>query len=129
MGRTYAKKGDWNAICDVCGFKYKASQLRPRWDGLRVCAEDWETRHPSDLYRAPMGIESQVPWTRPEPAEATIDVTFTGGTSTGLPGNTFDAIEAVSSSGDYNIGLIITRGLGLAESTPEFIVTQGFEEA
>jgi hypothetical protein len=40
--KTYLKLGDWNGICDVCGEKYKASQLYLRWDGLRVCREDWE---------------------------------------------------------------------------------------
>lgn len=67
MGK--ATIGDWNAICDVCGFEYKASKLRKRWDGLMVCKEDWETRHPQDLYRFPEGTESVVPWTRPEPSD------------------------------------------------------------
>lgn len=41
-----------NAICDVCGFKYRASELKLRWDGLRVCAEDFERRHPQEFVRA-----------------------------------------------------------------------------
>ena len=129
MGRTYAKKGDWNGICDVCGFKMKASKLKLRWDGLRVCSDDWEPRHPSDYYRAPIGPESQVPWSRPEGSNDFVGITYTGSSTTALPGSTFDVMEGVSSSGDYNIGLIVTRGLGLAASSPEFIVTQGFEEA
>lgn len=40
--------GDSNAICDVCGWKYKQSQLRKRWDGAMVCSKDWEPRHPQD---------------------------------------------------------------------------------
>jgi len=40
--------GDSNAICDVCGFKFKHSQLRKRWDGAMVCRADWEPRHPQD---------------------------------------------------------------------------------
>ena len=125
MSRTHAKKGDWSAICEVCGFKLKASRLKLRWDGLRVCSEDWEPRHPMDLYRGPIGTESQVPWTSPEPTDILIDVSFPGSSSTDLPGNTFDGIEA----GEYAIGLILTRGLGLGIGTPEYIVTQGFEEA
>jgi len=62
---TYYKKGDWNAICDVCGFKFKASQLRKRWDNMRVCSDDWEERQPQDLLRARPDDQS-VPWTRPE---------------------------------------------------------------
>lgn len=28
--------------CQQCGFRYKLDELRPRWDGLTVCNEDWE---------------------------------------------------------------------------------------
>ena len=49
---TY-KHGTHNELCDVCGFKYKADELKDRWDGLRVCKYDWEPRHPSDFFRAP----------------------------------------------------------------------------
>lgn len=44
--------GDTNSICDVCGHKYKGSQLRKRWDGAMVCSADFETRHPQDLIKA-----------------------------------------------------------------------------
>lgn len=44
--------GDSNAICDCCGFKYKQSQLRKRWDGAMVCKFDWEPRHPQDFVKA-----------------------------------------------------------------------------
>lgn len=44
-------QGNYNTICQVCGWKFKASELRKRWDGLWVCQEDWETRHPMDFYR------------------------------------------------------------------------------
>ena len=63
--KSYYIKGDWNAICDVCGFKYKASVLRTRWDGLMVCSGDWETRHPQDFVRG-SNDEQVPPWTRPE---------------------------------------------------------------
>ena len=88
MSKTWAEKGNYNAICEVCGFKYKASKLKKRWDGLMVCKEDWEVRHPSDYYKFPTGTESVVPWTSPEPTQVDVDVTFTGGTSTDLPGGT-----------------------------------------
>lgn len=58
-------KGDWNAICDVCGWKFKASQLHKRWDGLMVCKADWEARHPQDFLRS-IPDDQSVPWTRPE---------------------------------------------------------------
>ncbi|MGZ5799245.1 MAG: hypothetical protein ACXWJZ_01270 [Burkholderiaceae bacterium] len=40
--------GDSNSICDECGFKYKRSQLKKRWDGALVCTKDFELRHPQD---------------------------------------------------------------------------------
>ena len=42
---------EYNTICDVCGFKFKASELKQRWDGPMVCPEDWETRNILDFYR------------------------------------------------------------------------------
>ncbi len=51
--KDYAKQGDWNAICPVCGFKYKASELIKRWDNVYVCKTDWEPRHPQDLIKIP----------------------------------------------------------------------------
>ena len=59
-------KGDWIADCDVCGRKYKASQLIKRWDGLMCCEDDWEIRQPQDFVR---GVaDTQIaPWLRPEP--------------------------------------------------------------
>ena len=44
--------GDSNSICDCCGFKFKQSQLRKRWDGAMVCKADWEPRHPQDFVKA-----------------------------------------------------------------------------
>src|SRR3990167_3440122 len=65
MRKTYWKSGDWSAICDVCGFKFKASKLKLRWDGLRVCSSDWEVKHPQEFLRTP--VETSVPsWTAPE---------------------------------------------------------------
>ena len=49
--RDHFRLGDYNAYCDVCGFKYKASELRKRWDGAMVCKRDWEPRHPQDFVK------------------------------------------------------------------------------
>ena len=88
MRNTWYSSDEWKAVCDVCGFYFKSGKLRKRWDGLMVCKEDWEVRHPSDYYKFPTGTESVVPWTSPEPTQVDVDVTFTGGTSTDLPGGT-----------------------------------------
>jgi hypothetical protein len=65
--------GQWNAICDVCGFKKKSGDVRKRWDGLMVCKKDWETRHPQDLIR--MKPERVAPpWVRPEAPDEYVPV-------------------------------------------------------
>jgi hypothetical protein len=63
--------GDWIADCDICGRKYKASQLIKRWDGLMCCEDDWEIRQPQDFVR---GVaDTQIaPWLRPEPTDSFI---------------------------------------------------------
>jgi len=71
--------GQWNGLCDVCGFKFKSNDLKKRWDGLYVCKEDWEPRHPSDFQRG-VKEDPSVPWNR-------VDGLETGGTDIG--GNPF----------------------------------------
>ncbi len=62
---NYFKAGDWNAICDLCGFRYKASELKKNWKGEMVCPSDFELRHPQEFVRVrPEKIS--VPWARPE---------------------------------------------------------------
>lgn len=61
--QTRFVKGDWNADCDECGFTFKASQLRRRWDGAMVCKDDYEPRHPQDLLQSRKD-KGSVPWTR-----------------------------------------------------------------
>jgi len=57
--------GRWSAICDVCGFRFHSDEIRDRWDGLKVCSKDFETRHPQDFVRA-RRERITPPWTRPE---------------------------------------------------------------
>lgn len=66
MGHAdYYAHGDSNGICDACGFKYKMSQLRKRWDGLLVCSKDYEIRQPQDFVRGRVDRQA-VPVSRPE---------------------------------------------------------------
>jgi len=66
MGHAdYLRNGDWNAICDACGHKYKFSQLKLRWDGLYVCSYDWEPRQPQDYVKGVRDNQS-VPVSRPQ---------------------------------------------------------------
>ena len=64
---TFYKQGDWNAICAICGTKYKASELR--WNSQIqdwVCKWDWEQRHPQERLK-PFEDDQSVPWTRADP--------------------------------------------------------------
>lgn len=40
-----------------------------------VCKDDWEPRHPQELIK-PMPTERPLPWTRPEPSDQFISVTY-----------------------------------------------------
>lgn len=68
MSRNYFKKGSWNVIDDVSGFKTKASKVRLRWDGLYTTDSNWEPRHPQELIRARTDNMS-VPFSRPRTAD------------------------------------------------------------
>ena len=46
------KSGDNWVECDICGMDIYASDSKKRWDGLIVCSDDWEMRHPQDFVRA-----------------------------------------------------------------------------
>jgi len=68
---TYVRGDHWK-ICDVCGFRKRASETSKRWDGLMVCREDWEPRHPQDHVRGRIDRQT-VPDPRSEPADVFID--------------------------------------------------------
>ena len=68
MGHAdYLRNGDWNAICDRCGSKFKFSQLKLEWDGLYVCTANgcWEPRQPQDYVKGVMD-NMAVPVSRPD---------------------------------------------------------------
>ena len=44
--------GSYWAICDECGFRFKASKLMRRYDGAMVDAACFEPRHAQDFIRA-----------------------------------------------------------------------------
>lgn len=80
----YYKQGTWNALCAICGFEYKSSELR--WNSQindYVCKQDWEVRHPQERLRAVKDDQS-VPWTRSDPStngdRGDADVTLVSGT-------------------------------------------------
>lgn len=65
---NFYRQGDWNAVCALCGTKYKASELI--WNSQIqdwVCIYDWEQRHPQERVKAVQDDQS-VPWVRPDPS-------------------------------------------------------------
>jgi hypothetical protein len=68
---------DYNVLCDRCGFKFKASELKKTWDNLWVCKDDWEPRHSLDFYKTKNDAHL-LPYTRPDDAE--VDIMDTSGT-------------------------------------------------
>jgi|GEM_PF-2349316 hypothetical protein len=103
---TYIRGENW-MICDVCGFKYRQSQIKTRWDGAKVCEADFELRHPQDFLR---GIPDHpaAPYTNPEQPDQfvpqTLQVANTGvpvvTQSTGLP------VEFQEPESSEDIGII-----------------------
>ena len=69
-------KGNWKAICDVCGRLYKATMLQKRWDGLMCCDEDWEIRQPQDFVKG-QADHQIAPWLRDESTNNFIPFNFT----------------------------------------------------
>jgi len=98
MGSYATKSYEYNGICDVCGFKYKFSQLRKRWDGLMVCEEDWEPRHVSDFYRNKSDVH-RLQTTRPDstPTFLTISLSSPAG-STYTVGESITATVSVATA-------------------------------
>ena len=64
-GATNYRRGSFNAWCQRCGRKLKAESLQVEWDGLRVCRECFELRHPQDMVRGVVDLMG-VPWSSPE---------------------------------------------------------------
>ena len=78
------KAGQFNVICDRCGFKFKNVELKKDWQGLMVCKDDFEQRHPQDFIRVRQERLAP-PWTRPRPGDVFIEI-CTIVTSQGLAG-------------------------------------------
>lgn len=80
-------KGNWKAICDVCGRLYKATMLQKRWDGLMCCDEDWEIRQPQDFVKG-QADHQIAPWLRDESANNFIPFNFTSNLTAAPQGST-----------------------------------------
>jgi hypothetical protein len=63
--KDYLKVGDYNAECQRCHFKFKASELRREWTNLLVCDQCYDPRHPQEFLRAARD-DMTVPFVSPE---------------------------------------------------------------
>jgi len=60
--------GEYWVVCDRCGFKVRRKDSLMEWNGLRVCKDDWEIRHPQDFVRGT--FDKQTVWNpRPQPTD------------------------------------------------------------
>lgn len=69
------KSGDFWVTCDICSKQILASESKERWDGFRVCKEDWEPRHPQDFIKTKLD-KITVPFSRPEPEDTFVYVPY-----------------------------------------------------
>lgn len=104
------RAGDFYRICDVCGFQYRASQTRKRWDNLMVCLADFEERHPQDFVRGRKDNQN-VPEPRPEPIDTLVGPLTTTTTAAAVAGATTINVELSTrmQSGDH-IGIMLASG-------------------
>ena len=63
--KNYHAPGDWNVITDCCGMKRKFSECLKQWNGLIVCREHYDPRHPLDFIKSTHD-DQRVPIARPE---------------------------------------------------------------
>lgn len=70
--RNQYRVGDNLVICDRCGFVLYASESKKTWDGLIVCPDDWEPRHPQDFLRG-IKDDQSVRVSRPRPTDIFIE--------------------------------------------------------
>ena len=68
-----AKLGSWNVICDYCGFKFKAEDVKEDWRGLYACRKDWSPRNAQDFVRGVPDDQSTA-FSRPEGADTFVTV-------------------------------------------------------
>lgn len=71
--KTYYASGEHNVFCDKCGRKRKSSEVAKEWNGLLVCKEHWERRHPQD-YPATVYTPQTVTNPRPSGSYTYVDI-------------------------------------------------------
>jgi len=128
------------AICDRCGQQYKFQRLKKEWNGLYVCPECYEPKHPQ-LDPPHHNADAQaLPWSRPAREEPmTVFVGAPGDsafTSTGMqPSNEIRDLNPALLINSVNIiaddtdviatatGLVSSSGIGQATGVGDTVYT------
>ena len=107
MHNTWYASSEWNAVCDRCGFEFKASELNLEWTGFRVCGKCLDHRHPLDYVRAPRE-DVAITNVRPEGVDAFTDITYTtaGCTPVGRTSTPGFAVPGCAIPGTIQQGLL-----------------------
>lgn len=112
--------GEWNLICDVCGFRFKSGKIKKRWDGLLVCEDDWETDHPQKYIRVREDGQS-VPYIRDEPIDQFEYVCYIWGASAYADLAQADCARADNTTFPYNF-LILEAGGSITDPYGEMFL-------
>jgi hypothetical protein len=83
----WQRNNHWVA-CEVCDHVIRSNDARLTWDGLTVCPDDWEVRHPQDFVRGIPDDTSPVGLQNSESPDTFRTVSFA--TVTEIPDGTFD---------------------------------------
>ncbi|GAF77397.1 unnamed protein product, partial [marine sediment metagenome] len=91
--------GDWWLVCDVCGFDYRSSDMKERWDHAMVCTECWEKRNEQEGVRG-IAEKIAVPIARPVPDDNNLIKSWTNSTYETFETTDSQITEAVNSAGN-----------------------------
>lgn len=99
--------GDWNVVTDCCGITRKFSQCVRQWDGLIVCPEHHDPRHPLDFVKSTHD-DQRVPIARsqlsPSNASYIIDTEGTVDTTNVITNGTFSLATGWVAQSGWSIG-------------------------
>jgi hypothetical protein len=71
--KDYYSHGNYNVICDLCGQKFKATELTMQWNYLFTCSTCYEPRNPQDFVKG-IRDDMKVPIARPDATTPTFIV-------------------------------------------------------
>ena len=104
---AYASGKHAKAMCDICGFEVKYTDLQPQWDGFRACPECWTARHPQDFPRIVITDPEALRNPRPDnDKEAGQGVVYLFNTTNATPvGSAFKGVVATGNIGTVTVSI------------------------